>query len=50
MISDRVRPALDHVDKLVLSSDCRLKHLSRVSAAAKMRALAGATALLRSEL
>jgi 5-methyltetrahydropteroyltriglutamate--homocysteine methyltransferase len=51
-VADRVRRALDHVDvdKLVLSSDCGLKYLPRASAAGKMRALAQAAALLRSEL
>ena len=51
-VADRVRRALDDVDvdKLVLSSDCGLKYLPRASAAGKMRALAGAAALLRDEL
>ena len=51
-IADRVRRALDHVDveRLVLSSDCGLKYLPRASAAAKMRALADAAAILRAEL
>jgi 5-methyltetrahydropteroyltriglutamate--homocysteine methyltransferase len=38
------------VDKLVLSSDCGLKYLPRASAAGKMRALADAAAVLRSEI
>ena len=52
MIADRVRRALDHVDvdRLVLSSDCGLKYLPRASAAGKMRALAEAAAVLRTEL
>jgi len=52
VIADRVRRALDHVDvdKLVLSSDCGLKYLPRASAAGKMRSLAQAAAVLRSEL
>jgi 5-methyltetrahydropteroyltriglutamate--homocysteine methyltransferase len=51
-IADRVRRALDHVDAdtLMLSSDCGLKYLPRASAAGKMRALADAAALLRTEL
>jgi 5-methyltetrahydropteroyltriglutamate--homocysteine methyltransferase len=51
-IADRVRRALDHVDvdKLVLSSDCGLKYLPRAAAAGKMRALAAAATLLRTEL
>jgi 5-methyltetrahydropteroyltriglutamate--homocysteine methyltransferase len=51
-IADRVRRALDHVDvdRLVLSSDCGLKYLPRASATGKMRALAEAAAVLRSEL
>jgi 5-methyltetrahydropteroyltriglutamate--homocysteine methyltransferase len=51
-VADRVRRALDHVDvdRLALSSDCGLKYLPRASAAGKMRALAGAAALLRTEL
>jgi 5-methyltetrahydropteroyltriglutamate--homocysteine methyltransferase len=52
VVADRVRRALDHVDveKLVLSSDCGLKYLPRASAAGKMRALAQAAAVLRTEL
>jgi 5-methyltetrahydropteroyltriglutamate--homocysteine methyltransferase len=51
-VADRVRRALDHVDvdRLVLSSDCGLKYLPRASAAGKMRALAEAAAVLRTEL
>ena len=51
-IAHRVRRALDHVDvdKLVLSSDCGLKYLPRAAAAGKMRALAAAATLLRTEL
>ncbi|TWH73015.1 5-methyltetrahydropteroyltriglutamate--homocysteine methyltransferase [Modestobacter roseus] len=52
VIADRVRRALDSVDvtKLMLSSDCGLKYLPRASAAGKMRALAEAAALLRTEI
>ena len=51
-IAERVRRALDHVDvdRLALSSDCGLKYLPRASAAGKMRALAEAAAVLRTEL
>ena len=51
-VADRVRRALDDVDvdRLMLSSDCGLKYLPRASAAGKMRSLAEAAALLRSEL
>jgi 5-methyltetrahydropteroyltriglutamate--homocysteine methyltransferase len=51
-IADRVRRALDDVDveRLMLSSDCGLKYLPRESAAGKMRALAQAAALLRTEV
>ena len=52
VVADRVRRALDHVDvdTLVLSSDCGLKYLSRASAAGKMRSLARAAEVLRTEL
>jgi 5-methyltetrahydropteroyltriglutamate--homocysteine methyltransferase len=52
VIADRVRRALDDVDvdRLVLSSDCGLKYLPRVSAEGKMRSLALAAARLREEL
>jgi 5-methyltetrahydropteroyltriglutamate--homocysteine methyltransferase len=51
-VADRVRRAWDHVDvdQLVLSSDCGLKYLPRASAAGKMRALAQAATVLRTEL
>jgi 5-methyltetrahydropteroyltriglutamate--homocysteine methyltransferase len=51
-VADRVRRALDHVDvdRLVLSSDCGLKYLPRESAAGKMRSLAEAASILRTEL
>ncbi|MGY2079604.1 5-methyltetrahydropteroyltriglutamate--homocysteine methyltransferase [Modestobacter sp. SYSU DS0657] len=52
VIADRVRRALDSVDvdRLLLSSDCGLKYLPRESAAGKMRSLAEAAAVLRTEL
>ena len=51
-IAERVRRALDHVDvdRLMLSSDCGLKYLPRAAAAGKMRSLAQAASLLRTEL
>jgi 5-methyltetrahydropteroyltriglutamate--homocysteine methyltransferase len=51
-IAERVRRALDDVDvdKLMLSSDCGLKYLPRDSAVGKMRSLAQAAALLRTEI
>ncbi len=52
VIADRVRRALDSVDvdRLLLSSDCGLKYLPRASAAGKMRSLAQAAAVLRTEI
>ena len=52
MVADRVRRALDDVDvaRLVLTSDCGLKYLPRASAAGKMRSLALAAGIVRSEL
>ncbi|MGY1635801.1 uroporphyrinogen decarboxylase family protein [Geodermatophilus sp. SYSU D00742] len=52
VVADRVRRALDDVDveKLVLTSDCGLKYLPRASAEGKMRSLAEAARVLRSEL
>jgi 5-methyltetrahydropteroyltriglutamate--homocysteine methyltransferase len=51
VIAERVRRALDDIDveKLILSSDCGLKYLSRESAQGKMRSLARAAELLRAE-
>jgi 5-methyltetrahydropteroyltriglutamate--homocysteine methyltransferase len=52
VVADRVRRALDDVDvsRLVLSSDCGLKYLPRSSAEGKMRSLALAAEVLRTEL
>jgi 5-methyltetrahydropteroyltriglutamate--homocysteine methyltransferase len=52
VIADRVRRVLDEVDvdKLMLSSDCGLKYLPRESAAGKMRSLAEAAAILRTQV
>ena len=52
VVAERVRRALEDVDvdRLVLSSDCGLKYLPRASAAGKMRALAEAAEVLRTEL
>ena len=50
-VADRVRRALPHVaaDKVVIAPDCGMKYLPRESAEGKMRAMAGAARLLRSE-
>jgi 5-methyltetrahydropteroyltriglutamate--homocysteine methyltransferase len=52
VVADRVRRALDDVDveRLVLTSDCGLKYLPRASAEGKMRSLAEAARVLRSEI
>jgi 5-methyltetrahydropteroyltriglutamate--homocysteine methyltransferase len=52
VIADRVRRVLHDVDvdKLMLSSDCGLKYLPRESAAGKMRSLAEAAAILRTQV
>ncbi|SDC20743.1 5-methyltetrahydropteroyltriglutamate--homocysteine methyltransferase [Geodermatophilus telluris] len=52
VVADRVRRALDDVDveRLVLTSDCGLKYLPRSSAEGKMRSLALAAEVLRTEL
>ncbi|GAB3202483.1 methionine synthase [Geodermatophilus arenarius] len=52
VVADRVRRALDDVDvaRLVLTSDCGLKYLPRASAEGKMRSLARAAEVLRTEL
>ncbi|MGY1986327.1 5-methyltetrahydropteroyltriglutamate--homocysteine methyltransferase [Blastococcus sp. SYSU DS0669] len=51
-VAGRVRRALEDVDvdRLVLTSDCGLKYLSRESAAGKMRSLALAAEIVRAEL
>jgi 5-methyltetrahydropteroyltriglutamate--homocysteine methyltransferase len=51
-VAARVRRALEHLgpERTVISTDCGMKYLPRDSAAGKMRAMAGAAALLRAEL
>lgn len=51
-VAGRVRRAFDRLPprQLVLAPDCGMKYLPRASAEGKLRALAGAAALLREEL
>lgn len=51
-IADRVRRAFAYLppEQVVIAPDCGMKYLSRESADGKMRAMAGAAALLRKEL
>ena len=51
VVADRVRRAYPWVapERLVLAPDCGMKYLPRESADGKMRAMAGASALLRAE-
>ena len=52
VVAGRVRRAFDRVppDRLVIAPDCGMKYLPRASAEGKMRAMAGAAALLRAEM
>ncbi|GAA1313839.1 uroporphyrinogen decarboxylase family protein [Pseudonocardia xinjiangensis] len=52
VVAGRVRGAFRHLppEQLVIAPDCGMKYLPRDSAAGKMRAMAGAAALLRSEI
>ncbi|MBW0094315.1 5-methyltetrahydropteroyltriglutamate--homocysteine methyltransferase [Pseudonocardia sp. KRD-184] len=52
VVAGRVRRAFAHTapENLVISTDCGMKYLPRESAEGKMRAMAGAAALLRAEL
>ena len=52
VVAGRVRRAFDRVppERLVIAPDCGMKYLPRPSAEGKMRAMAGAAALLRAEL
>jgi 5-methyltetrahydropteroyltriglutamate--homocysteine methyltransferase len=52
VVSDRVRRALPYADakRLVVATDCGMKYLPRNSASGKMRAMAAAAAMLRSEI
>ncbi len=51
VVADRVRRAHPHAppERLVIAPDCGMKYLPRESADGKMRAMAGAAALLRAE-
>jgi 5-methyltetrahydropteroyltriglutamate--homocysteine methyltransferase len=51
-VTQRVRRAFDHTtpDKITIATDCGMKYLPRASAEGKMRAMAGAAAVLRDEL
>ena len=51
LVADRVRRALPFVapDKVVVATDCGMKYLPRGSADGKMRAMAAAARMLRSE-
>ncbi|MHA6783671.1 uroporphyrinogen decarboxylase family protein [Pseudonocardia saturnea] len=51
VVADRVRRAYPHLgpDHVILAPDCGMKYLPRESADGKMRAMAGAAALLRAE-
>jgi 5-methyltetrahydropteroyltriglutamate--homocysteine methyltransferase len=52
VVADRVRRAYPYLppEQLVMAPDCGMKYLPRSSAEGKMRAMVGATALLRAEL
>jgi 5-methyltetrahydropteroyltriglutamate--homocysteine methyltransferase len=52
VVADRIRRAFDHIEpsRVVVSTDCGLKYLPRVSADGKMRAMTDAAALLRAQL
>jgi 5-methyltetrahydropteroyltriglutamate--homocysteine methyltransferase len=52
VVAGRVRRAFGYVppEKIVIATDCGMKYLPRASAEGKMRAMAGAAALLRAEL
>jgi len=51
-VADRVRRAFVHTtpDRITIATDCGMKYLPRASAEGKMRAMAGAAAVLRAEL
>ena len=51
-VAGRVRRAFDHItpDRVTIATDCGMKYLPRASAEGKMRAMAGAAAVLRAEL
>ena len=51
LVAERIRRALDHVDaeRLVIAPDCGMKYLARDVAFAKLRSMATAATMLRSE-
>jgi len=52
LVADRVRRAFPFAspDRITIATDCGMKYLPRPSAEGKMRAMAGAAAILRDEL
>jgi 5-methyltetrahydropteroyltriglutamate--homocysteine methyltransferase len=52
VVAGRVRRAFEYVppQQIVIATDCGMKYIPRASAEGKMRAMAGAAALLRAEL
>jgi 5-methyltetrahydropteroyltriglutamate--homocysteine methyltransferase len=51
-VAGRVRRAFEYLppEQVVVAPDCGMKYLPRASAEGKMRAMAGAAAVLREEL
>jgi 5-methyltetrahydropteroyltriglutamate--homocysteine methyltransferase len=51
-VADRVRRAFPFTspDAITIATDCGMKYLPRASAEGKMRAMAGAAAILRTEV
>ena len=51
-VAARIRRALPFVapERIIVATDCGMKYLPRASAEGKMRAMAGAAAILRAEL
>ena len=52
LVADRVRRAFPYTspDRITIATDCGMKYLPRASAEGKMRAMAGAAAILRRDL
>jgi 5-methyltetrahydropteroyltriglutamate--homocysteine methyltransferase len=52
LVAQRVRRAFEYVspERITIATDCGMKYLPRESAEGKMRAMAGAAAILRAEL
>jgi 5-methyltetrahydropteroyltriglutamate--homocysteine methyltransferase len=52
LVADRVRRAFPYAppERITIATDCGMKYLPRPSAEGKMRAMAGAAAILRAEL